>query len=163
MGKASRAKRLRSEHAAAQRALVDRVRQSLPDEQIKFVKRRGGRKVSEVLMELADPWFAEARNDDQRKTIIGMAVLAWNMATFPEPERWEGMSPEFAAKLGKPGEAILREMIARKLDLYPEEDRPILDYEINGAGEKLRVEVVYSLLPEEVMELKDGNQGSEAS
>jgi hypothetical protein len=74
---------------------VDRAQQSLPDERLKIVKRRTGRKVSEMLTEFAEPWLEEARNDVQRKTVIGMAVLAWNMATFPEPDRWEGMSPEF--------------------------------------------------------------------
>ena len=141
---------------------MDRVQQSLPDERIKVVNRRTGRKVSEMLMELAEPWLNEVRHDDQRKRVIGMAALAWNMTTFPEPERWEGMSPEISEKLEKSGKAILEEMIARKLALYPEETRPILDYEITGGGESMRVEVVFSLLPHEVAELKDGNPGGEA-
>src|SRR6266699_2441085 len=115
MGKASRAKRrareLRNQQPMTQQALVDRVRQSLPDERIKIVKRHTGRKISEVLMEFAEPWLDEARNDDQRKTVIGMVVLAWNMAAFPEPERWEGVSPEFADNLREPARAILKEMI----------------------------------------------------
>jgi hypothetical protein len=146
----------------AQRALVDRVQQSLPDERLKIVKRRTGRKVSEILMEFAEPWLDEARNDDQRKTVIGMAVLAWNMAAIPEPERWEGVSPEFAENLSEPGKVILRQMIARKLALYSQETRPILDYEITGNGDSMRVEVVFSLLPEEIADLKHGTQGLEA-
>jgi hypothetical protein len=163
MGKASRAKRLRSQQAAAQRELVDRVQQSLPDERLKIVKRRTGRKVSEILMEFAEPWLDEARNDDQRKTVIGMAVLAWNMAAFPEPERWEGMSPGFVEELGETGKAILKEMTARKLALYPEETRPILDYQITGGQNNMRVDVVFSLLPQEIAELKHRDQGGEAS
>ena len=101
-------------------------------------------------------------NDDQRKTVIGMTVLAWNMAVFPEPERWEGMSPEFAEQLWKHGEAILKKMIERKLTLYPQESRSILDYEITGSGDNLRIEVAFSLLPEEIANLNHGNQGIEA-
>ena len=142
-----------------QQALVDRVRQSLPDERIEIVKRHTGRKVSEVLTEFAEPWLDEARNDDQRKTLIGMAVLAWNMAAIPEPERWDGVSQEFAEKLDEPAKAILHEMIARKLSLYPEENRSLLDYEISGAGANMRVEVVYSLSPEEMARLKQSDQG----
>jgi hypothetical protein len=56
MGKASRAKKLRSQQAAVQQALVGRVQQSLPDERLKIVKRRTGRKVSEILMEFAFPF-----------------------------------------------------------------------------------------------------------
>jgi hypothetical protein len=157
MGKASRAKGQRRQQAGAQQALVGRVKQSLPDERLRVVQRRTGRKVSEMLMEFAEPWLDEARNDDQRRAVIGMAVLAWNMAAFPEPKRWEGMSPEFAEKLGEPGKAILKEMIARILALYPDETRSILDYEITGSGHKMRVDVVYSLLPEEIANLKHGN------
>jgi hypothetical protein len=142
-----------------QQALVDRVRQSLPDERIKIVKRHTGRKISEVLMEFAEPWLDEARNDDQRKTVIGMAVLAWNMAAIPKPERWDGVSQEFAEKLREPAKAILQEMIDRKLSVYPEENRSLLDYEITGAGAKMRVDVVYSLSPEEMAHLKQSDQG----
>ena len=159
MGKASRAKKLRSQQAAAQQALVDRLKRSLPDERIKVIKRRTGRKVSEILMEFAQPWLDEARNDDQRKTVVGLAVLAWNLAVIPEPERWEG---DFAEQLGITGKAILTEMIARKLALYPEETRPILDYQITGGQDNLRVEVIFSLLPQEVADLGPDDQGSAA-
>ena len=150
MGKASRAKRLRHPQTAAQRELVDRVRKSRPGEPIKVVTRRTGRKVSEILMEFAQPWLDEARNDDQRKAVIGLAVLAWNAAMIPEPEQCEGYLLE---KLEASGMAILKGMIARKLALYPEETRPILDYQITGAQDKLRVEVVFSLLPQEIADL----------
>jgi hypothetical protein len=89
MGKASKSKRRRRQQTAEQQALVDRVQKSMPEERIKVVKRQTGRKVSEILMEFAEPWLDEARVDDQRRMVIGMAVLAWNMAAFPEPERWE--------------------------------------------------------------------------
>jgi len=138
------------------------VQQSLPGERLRVVKRRTGRKVSEMLAELAEPWLDEARNDDQRRTIIGMAVLAWNMAVLPESERWEGMSPEFGEMLGEPGKTVLKGMIARKLALYPEETRAVLDYEITGDGGHMRVDVVCPLPPEEVADLKHGNPGPEA-
>ncbi len=166
MGKASRVKRLRkqyaaaqqAQHAAAQQVLVNRVQQSLPEEQIKIVKRRTGRKVSDVLMEFAEPWFDDAQNDEQRKIVVHMAVLAWNMAAFPEPERWEGMSPGFAEQLGKPARAILEQMIDRKVALYPEDKHSILDYQITGGGDNMRVEVIYTLSPEEIADLEHGNQ-----
>jgi len=139
---------------------MDRVQRLLPDEQLKTAKRRSGRKVSEILMEFAQPWLDQTENDNQRRAAIGMAVLAWNMAALPESERPEGNNPEIAEKLGEPGMAILKEMIARKLALYPEETRTILDYEISGGSETMRVDVVYSLLPDEIAELKRGDQQS---
>ena len=159
MGKASRAKKLRHQQTAARRELVDRVRQSRPGEPIKIVTGRNGRKVSEILMEFAQPWLDEARIDDQRKAVIGMAVLAWNAALIPELERCKG---EFGEKLGETGMAILNEMIVRKLALFPSETRPILDYQITGSQNNLSLQVISSLSPQEVADLERGDQGTEA-
>lgn len=164
MGNASRAKRrareFRRQQSMAQQELVDRVTQSLPAGRLKVVKRPTGRKVSEVLMEFSEPWLNEARNDKQRKTVIGMAVLAWNMAAIGELERWDGMSQEFGEKLSEAGKKILRQMIARRLSMYPEENRQVLDYQISGSGNDMRLDVVYSLSREEIAELKQREQGS---
>jgi hypothetical protein len=86
--------------------------------------------------------------------VTGMAVLAWNMAVIPQAERWEGMSPDFAQRLEGPAKAILKEMIERKLALFPDESRPVLDYEITGSGDDMRVDVVYSLSAQEIADLK---------
>ncbi|HYG35502.1 MAG TPA: hypothetical protein VEC99_11990 [Clostridia bacterium] len=153
MGKASREKRLRREHLAAQQMLVERAQRSKPDQPIKFIKRRTGPKVSEMLVEIAKPWLAEARNDDHRKMVLVMAVLAWNMAVFQKPDLWEGMNPELVEKLGEPGRTILDDMIASKLDLYPEETQAIQDYEITGSGDNLRIDVLYSPSPEDIKNL----------
>jgi hypothetical protein len=142
----------------AQQAMVSRVQHSLPDVPLRVAKRRTGRKVSEILMEFAQRWLDAARDDDQRRMVIGMAVLAWNMAALPSPERWEGMSRELEEKFGEPGKAVLKEMIARKLALCPEETRTILDYEFTGGGDNMMVEVAYSLLPAEIVDLEPGNQ-----
>lgn len=159
MGRASRAKRLHRQQVVAQQAMVSRVQQFLPDVPLRVAKRRTGRKVSEILMEFAQPWLDRAGNDDQRRMVIGLAVLAWNMAALPEPERWERMGPELEEKFGEPAKAVLKEMIARKLALCPEETRTILDYVITGGGgDNMRVEVAYSLLPEEIADLEHGNQ-----
>jgi hypothetical protein len=158
MGKASRAKRrnrdLRKQQAVIHQSLLARVQQSLPDEQVKVVKRRTGRKVSEVLMEFAQPWLDETRNDNETRAIIGMAVLAWNMALISEPKRWEGVSHELDETLREAGKAILKKMITRKLSLYSDEHRLILDYEITGTGDNLTVNVAYSLSPEEVEDIQ---------
>jgi hypothetical protein len=33
---------------------------------------------------------------------------------------------------------------------YPDESRPLLDYDITGGGPNMRVDVIYSLSPEEL-------------
>ena len=73
------------------------------------------------------------------------------------------MNPELARKLIEPSEpaaAVLKEMIARKLDLYPDQQYSLLEYEIVGSGEDMRVEVVYSLPPEEIADLRRGDSSA---
>ncbi|HYG35503.1 MAG TPA: hypothetical protein VEC99_11995 [Clostridia bacterium] len=147
---------------AAHQTLVERVQRSLPDKPVRIVKRRTGPKVSEMLVVIAEPWLAEARNDDQREMVLDMAVVAWNMAVFDKAELWEQLNPELTEMLGEPVMVILDEMIASKLDLFPEETCPILDYEITGGGASLKINVIYEPSPEDVEDLDLDNQGPEA-
>jgi hypothetical protein len=128
----------------------------LPGEQIEIANGPTGRKVSEILTEFAEPWLDQAQNDHQRKVAIGLAVLAWNIANMPERERCDGMNAKSANQLNEPAKAILEEMIARKVALYPEDTRAILDYEFTGAGDNLRVDVACSLLRKKVEEPEKG-------
>jgi hypothetical protein len=155
MGKKSRVKRLRRQQiTAAQQVLTERVQRSLPDDRCKIVKRRTGRKVSEILMEFAEPWLDQVETDDQRRKVIGMAVLAWNMARLADSDRPDRNDSEIAEKLGEAGMSILNEMIGRKVALYPEERRVILDFEFTADSGRMRVDVVTSLSPEEMADLK---------
>jgi hypothetical protein len=139
---------------AARQVLMERIRRSLPEERCRIVKRRTGRKVSEILLEFAEPWLDEVANDDHRRKVVGMAVVAWNMARSADSERRKEKNSEMAEKLGEAGMTILNDMITRKLALYPDEERIILDFEITTDGEKMRVEVVASLSPEEIADLQ---------
>jgi hypothetical protein len=155
VGRKSRAKRLRRQQmTAAQQVLVERVQRSLPEDRYKIVQRRAGRRVSEILMEFAEPWLDHVETDDQRRVVISIAVLAWNLARLPDSERRDAKNLEMAEKVGEAGMSILNEMIARKLILYPEEKRIILDFEITADGGRMRVDVATSPSPEEIRDVK---------
>jgi hypothetical protein len=81
-----------------------------------------------------------------------MTVIAWNMAGLPEAERWKHIAPDVADRLGETAMAVLKDMIARKLELFPEETRRVLDYQCIDAGDAFRLNVVYDVMPEEVPE-----------
>jgi hypothetical protein len=105
-------------------------------------------------MEFAEPWLDQVETDDQRRKVIGMAVLAWNMARLADSDRPDRNDSEIAEKLGEAGMSILNEMIGRKVALYPEERRVILDFEFTADSGRMRVDVVTSLSPEEMADLK---------
>jgi hypothetical protein len=151
MGRASREKRLRRQQiTAAQQVLAERVQQARPGEKCKVVQRRAGRKVSETLLEVAEPWVDQVDTNDQRKKVISMVALAWNRSLLPDSEHGTGKGAEIAAQLGPSGMEILNEMIARKRALFPDETRAIVAFEVAGDGDKMRLNVVASLSPEEI-------------
>jgi hypothetical protein len=143
MGKAARLKRLRKLDATSQERLVRQVRESLPGHQIKILQTE--QKMSEVIADFAGPWLDLAKTEEQHKHLLGLAILAWNSALLPEAQRWEGTDPKFIEALGEPGMRLVQEMIDRKLALCPDNKRSILDYEISGSGQDLRLNVVSSV------------------
>lgn len=113
---------------------------------MKILRNPAGReKMSEVIGEFAQPWMDLVRTDEDYATILRLAIIAWNSAHLAEQERFEGLDPEMVKALGEPGMKLLRSMIDYKLAHYSDYNRPILDYEISGAGPNLRLEVVSSV------------------
>ena len=143
MGKASRLKRLRKLELQSQQTLIERVRRSMPDKPIKALQNPDGlEKMSEVLKDFAQPWLDLARTEEECARVIGLAIIAWNLALMPEEERFTDFDSQSLAALGEPGLELLRFMIGRKLALFEGYNRPILDYELTGNGDKLRLNVV---------------------
>ncbi len=157
MGKASRLKRQRRLDAASQERLVGRIRESRPGQQIQILQT--GQKMSEVIANFAQPWLELAKTEEQHKTLLRLALLAWNAALLPEAKRWEGTDPKITEALGEPGMRLLQQMIARKLALYADIEWPILDYELSGSGEDLRLNVISGVTnPEQYLGL-EGTEG----
>lgn len=146
MGKASRNKKLKSNAKLAQ---------------IKY-----GIKLSEGLLALCEPYKIANITDAQYEKLVFLSANAWNMANLPESHRRQEFlklaqrSPELhdvsESELIQimstlPDDAnndlvmltMLSGMIARKLELFPRDDRIVKDFwlEHNGQGHnRLNVE-----------------------
>jgi len=108
----------------------------------------GETKMSEVLLDFADPLLQMADEESYERNIMELAIFAWNLALFPPAERQELLSTFVHDSL--PGDrtsaeeitGLIEWLVNRKIEYYVESDRFIVDYEFVGSGNRRRLYVV---------------------
>ena len=119
-------------------------------------KRFVGIKLSAALLELCEPFEPEKLSTKEFENLIALAAVAWNIAVLPKEDRIEKltafidemptMRQELEAEMGKhssdsnPAPAIttihfIGAMIQRKDELFPEDNRFILDFNVTDSPE----------------------------
>ena len=111
----------------------------LGDSGIKEVRKtqHGELKMSEVLEEFTAPYLEETHTYKDRKKVIELAIIAWNVAIIPTHD-WRleltkvvnQLMPNTSQSLRQDMQAILGEMIERKLELFGTINRMIVSYEL---------------------------------
>ena len=130
MGKASRFKKLRKLEREGEEALIERARQQ--DGTVVLKNPEGQLKMSQVIEEFAEPLLEGARTDDQIRFALSTAIVAWNLGCLPEEEQLEAFREGPMKKLGPEGVVILKELVRRKLEVFPDINRTIVDFEYRG-------------------------------
>ncbi len=103
-----------------------------------IVMSKDSKKMSEILVEFAEPLFEIT--DDEEKA-YKFAMIAWNASLLPREELAKSLETvvgEVSADDPQAGAAIkvmLAGMILRKLERYPDNRRTILGFEFTGSGE----------------------------
>ncbi|MEM9266665.1 MAG: hypothetical protein AAGA46_14185 [Cyanobacteria bacterium P01_F01_bin.13] len=115
---------------------------------------QGEVKMSDVLEDFAEPYLLEANSFEQQQMVYEMAILAWNLAIIPEHQRQSALDELFKDLMkGKPATAkrdlnnLMDEMVGRKLALFPNNRRYILDFQLEDAGDQLHLSVASTLEP----------------
>jgi hypothetical protein len=113
------------------------------------------RKMSDVIVELAQPLIDQAANPEQFRMAISLASLCWNLSLAPTDEQ-AAMINDALPELVKPDEStddvrqIMASLVARKEALFPNDRRLITNYRVSGGGpEDANIVIEYSL-PEQV-------------
>ncbi|MEW6419309.1 MAG: hypothetical protein AB1480_14555 [Nitrospirota bacterium] len=93
-------------------------------------------KMSEVLLDYAEPLLKEADNIKSRHVAISMAVLCWNISLMPEDKQKEMIEDVLAKILKTSGDydatrSIMIMLIERKKMFFSEYSNYIVDYEIS--------------------------------
>jgi len=113
---------------------------------------KGEIKMSEVLENFVEPYLAEARGPEQQQMLFKMAVIAWNSAIMPETERQSALNNLLKMMKVKKSdrqevEGLLDELVVRKLELFPDNHRYIVDFQLDDAGDQFHLSVASTSTP----------------
>ena len=123
-------------------------------------KQYGGIKLSTALIDLCEPFEPENLSTKEFESLIGLATVAWNIAVLPDDERLEKLAafveeiPEMRQELEIEIDTVLHDdskdtdfapattmlhfigaMIQRKDDLFPNDNRLILEFNVKDSPE----------------------------
>lgn len=123
-------------------------------EDIKLIQNpEGVEKMSEILEEFVKPYLKYADNHVTRKELFSTAVVAWNLALLTEDQRSECLTEMIASSVDKVDKLtqqdlreMFNEMVARKLNLFPNNKRIIYNFQLQESKNKFHLSVASSLI-----------------
>ena len=115
----------------------------------------GQAKMSDVLTAFVEPYKDEEMTLSQRQSLLGLAVIAWNLALLPKDQRksalkeiirevLKGEDPLFQQETRE----IINEMVAHKDKVFADYQRYIVSYQLQDLGTEYHLTVA-STLPDE--------------
>jgi hypothetical protein len=119
-----------------------------------IVEPEGQEKMSEVILDFAEPLLDECENEASEKVAVAMAILVWNISLLPENDQDREIlkiCSELAGSDDKKQIARLMDyanyLLERKKRYYAENQRYIVKYEISGSGNSQRLDVASTFSP----------------
>lgn len=116
---------------------------------------QGQVKMSEVLEDFVEPYLEEIEGYEAKCNFIAIAVLAWNLAILPEaarPAAKEGLQRQSQQKRLPEDQgvldALLDELMARKLQYFADNRRLIMDFQFEDIGDQYHLSVASMLAPQ---------------
>src|SRR5215470_3732064 len=114
-------------------------------------------KISEAILTLAEPLRAHYREPHRMQAIIAVAVMAWNIALFPEEEQshvqgmlLESLPPQLSGEDVGVLVSTIDTLIARKRLLYPQVREYILTHQLSFVDDKVTLSVGTAPVPETI-------------
>jgi hypothetical protein len=114
-------------------------------------------KISEAILTLAEPLRARYREPHRMEAIIAVAVMAWNIALFPDEEHahvqgmlLESLPPQLSGEDVGVLLSTIDTLIARKRLLYPQVREYILSHQLSFVDNKVTLTVGTAPVPENI-------------
>ena len=114
-------------------------------------------KISEALLNISEPLRAHYREPHRLEAIIAIAVMAWNIALFPDEEHahvqgmlLESLPPQLSGEDVGVLLGTIDTLIARKRLLYPQVREYILTHQLSFVDNKVTLSVGTAPVPEHI-------------
>ena len=114
-------------------------------------------KISEAILTLAEPLRAHDREPHRMQAIIAVAVIAWNIALFPDEEHAQvqgmllkSLPPQLSGEDVGVLVSTIDTLIARKRLLYPQVREYILTHQLSFVDNKVTLSVGTTPVPENI-------------
>jgi len=106
-------------------------------------------RISEVIQDFAEPLLLLREDDKFTKKAISVAIMIWNISLLPKEKQEEALQ-EITSGFSKSDDpdyltrmmSIFDILIERKKNYFTNYKKLIVDYQISGAGNNLRINVV---------------------
>lgn len=95
-------------------------------------KSQKGKKISEIVLEMLQPFIDEAHSHNEEKEIIDLGIIAWNLGvihTYLGKEEMEQALKEIKSEVPEFLKEIILILVELKTLYYDQYDKLILDYE----------------------------------
>jgi hypothetical protein len=112
-----------------------------------LVDQPGFEKMSQVILDFAQPWLKDAEDEDDMRGILSAAIFAWNLSLLSEKDCGIEFQKHLVPKLPRQHQITMRKMITRKRTHFASNHRAIIDYQIGTKGDALDLHVVTTLEP----------------
>ena len=114
-------------------------------------------KISEAILTLAEPLLTQYREPHRMQATIAVAVMAWNIALFPDDEQshvqgmlLESLPPQLSGEDVGVLLSTMDTLIARKRLLYPQVREYILTHQLSFVDNQVTLSVGTAPVPENI-------------
>ena len=136
----------------AHKAMTRRLAKFLNKEVVP-IENPGLPKLSNAVIELIRPLLDEDDDFQELKGKITMAVCAWNASLLP-PEKHDGYLEPFISSVPEemrpPFVRDFHLLVRRKLEEFPDDRRPILDWQTTGEGDRVNLKASSLIHPDDL-------------
>lgn len=101
-------------------------------------------KMSEVIMDFAEPLLDFAEDDESKEKAISLALVCWNLALLPQDDQQEElkyMLHTFPGGNTGEIEQVVITMVKRKSACFPDIKKCVVDYKITRRGDDIHLTV----------------------
>jgi len=148
-------KRLKKAIFDSQEKLLQRVKdQSIDGGKEFLIAPPNMTKMSDIIIDYARPLLNVAKNDEEQKKALSIAIAIWNLSLYPKEMQSEyiGKITEIMtasrkdSRISENEKEVLNFLMERKKTFYPEIKRVILDYEYVETPKGFHINVVSNIL-----------------